>query len=142
MNAEAAPAAPAFAQTEPPQGLWRTTLAGPGRCLTEAFANLERSPQVERVARRPTRDLVSARGTLRPEEGTGYWELTRIRNDLFVLLMDFAYKNPRFEIVPGDGLVQFNFKVSGDMTYAISRPGPLRFNRPGLHVWHQPEGVD
>jgi AraC-like DNA-binding protein len=28
------------------------------------------------------------------------------------------------------------------MTYAISRPGPLRFNRPSLHVWRQPQGID
>jgi len=130
------------AEDAQPQGLWRTILAGPGRSLADAFANLEQSPQVERVLRHPKRDLLSARVTLTPEEGQGYWELTQIRNDLYVILSNFAYKNPRFEFVPGDGLVQFNFKVSGDMTYAISRPGPLRFNRPSLHVWRQPQGID
>jgi AraC-like DNA-binding protein len=125
-----------------PQGLWRTILAGPGRTLADAFANLEQSPQVHRVLRHAKRNLLSARVTLTPEEGEGYWELTQIRNDLYVIVSDFAYKNPRFEIVPGDGLIQFNFKVSGDMTYAITRPGPLRFNRPSLHVWRQPQGID
>lgn len=124
------------------QGLWRTILAGPGRSLADAFANLERAPQVERVSRHTNRDLLSARVTLSPAEGEGYWELTRIRNDLYVILLNFAYKDPRFEIVPGDGLVQFNFKVSGDMTYEISRSGRLRFNRPSLHVWRQPPGVE
>jgi AraC-like DNA-binding protein len=123
------------------QGLWRTTLAGPGRSLADAFANLECSPQVERVLRHPTRDLLSARVSLTPEEGQGYWELTRIRNDLFVILTNFSYKNPRFELVPGDGLVQFNFKVSGDLTYAVSRTESLRFNRPALHIWRQPQGI-
>jgi AraC-like DNA-binding protein len=124
------------------EGLWRTILAGPGRSLADAFANLEQSSQVRRVLRHRQRDLLSARVTLTPEEGEGYWELTRIRNDLYVILSSFAYKNPRFEIVPGDGLPQFNFKVSGDMTYAISVPGQLRFNRPALHIWRQAHGVD
>ncbi len=94
------------------------------------------------MLRHPNRDVLSARVTLSPEEGQGYWELTRIRDDLFIILGNFTYKNPRYEFVPGDGLVQFNFRISGDMTYAISRPGPLRFNRPALHVWRQPQGVD
>src|SRR6185437_7669204 len=40
-----------------------------------------------------------------------------------------------------DGLVQFNFKLSGDMRYGVSDP-PLHFNRPALHVWRQPQGID
>lgn len=124
------------------QGLWRTILAGPGGSLADAFANLESSPQVDHVLRHPTRDLLTARVSLTPEEGQGYWELTRIRNDLYVILTNFSYKNPRFELVPGDGLIQFNFKVSGDLTYEVSRTQPLRFNRPALHIWKQPQGID
>src|SRR5262245_50766525 len=100
------------------QGLYRTTIAGPGRSLPEAFATLEQSPRVQRVLRHPARDVVSARVTLSPDEGRGYWELTRIRNDLYVILANFSYHSARFELVPGDGLIQFNFKLSGDMTYA------------------------
>jgi len=123
-------------------GLYRTIIAGPGRSLAEAFANLEQSPQVSRVLRHAARDLLSARVNLRPEEGSGYWELTRVRNDLYIILCNFVYKDPRFEFVPGDGMVQFNFKLSGDLNYGVSRPGPLRFNRPSLHVWRQPQGID
>jgi AraC-like DNA-binding protein len=86
--------------------------------------------------------LLGARVTLAPEEGKGYWELTRIRNHLFVIVENFAYKNPRVELVPGDGLIQFNFKVSGDLTLAVSRKEPLRFNRPSLLVWSQPTGIN
>src|SRR2546422_4670621 len=118
----------------PQPGLYRAVIAGPGRSLSDAFANLERSRNVSRVLRHEARDLLSARVTLTPEEGSGYFELTRIRNDLYVILSDFIYKDPRFEFVPGDGLVQFNFKLSGDLSYGVSRPGPLRFNRPSLHV--------
>jgi AraC family transcriptional activator of pyochelin receptor len=123
------------------QGLWRRILAGHNGTLAEAFANIDRSPRVDRVLGHPTRDLLTARVCLTPEEGDGYWELTRIRNDLYVIRTDFAYRDSRFELVPGDGLVQFNFRMSGDLTYAVSRAEPLRFNRPSLHVWAQPPGV-
>jgi len=124
------------------QGLYRTILAGPGRSLPEAFASLEQSPEVERLIRHDKRGLLSARVTLKPEEGSGYWELSRIRSDLYVILSNFSYKDPRLELVPGDGLVQFNFKVSGDLTYGVSSLAPLRFMRPSLHVWRQPRGID
>jgi AraC-like DNA-binding protein len=123
-------------------GLFRAILAGPGHALADAFANLERSAQVERLLRHAKRDLMGARVTLTPQEGEGYWELTRIRDDIYVIVENFAYKDPRVEFVPGDGLVQFNFKVSGDMTFAVSRTEPLRFNRPSMLVWSQPIGVD
>jgi AraC-like DNA-binding protein len=123
-------------------GLWRTVLAGPGRTLAEAFANLERSSHVERLARHETRDLVAARVTLTPEEGDGYWELTRIRDDFYVIVTNFQYRDQRVEAVPGDGLIQFNFKLSGDMTLAVGRTEPLRFYHPSLLVWAQAPGME
>lgn len=119
-------------------GLFRTVIAGPGHTLAEAIAHLERAPQVERLVRHAKRDLLGARVSLTPQEGEGYWELTRIRDDLFVIIENFAYRDPRLEFLPGDGLVQFNFKISGDLTIAVSRTEPLRFNRPSLLVWSQP----
>ena len=124
------------------EGLFRTILAGPGQTLADAFANLERAPQVESMTRHPKRRLLGARIPLPPDEGEGYWELTRIRDDIYVVVANFAYKDPRVELVPGDGLVQFNFKISGDMSLAVSRTEPLRWNRPSLLVWAQPTGVD
>jgi AraC-like DNA-binding protein len=124
------------------QGLFRAILAGPGHTLADAFANLEQAPQVERVTRHSKRDLLGARISLAPEEGEGYWELTRIRDELNVVIANFAYKDPRVELVPGDGMVQFNFKISGDMALAVSRTEPLRWNRPSLLLWAQPTGVD
>jgi AraC-like DNA-binding protein len=117
-------------------------LAGPGHTLADAFSNLERAPRVERVSRHSRRNLLGARISLAPEEGEGYWEFTRVRDEVFVVIENFAYKNPRLEFVPGDGLVQFNFRLSGDLTLAVSRTEPLRLNRPALLVWNQPHGFD
>ncbi len=123
-------------------GLFRAAIAGPGHTLGDAFANLEQAPGLERFWRHPTRNLVSARVALPVHEGAGYFELTQINNDLYVVIQNFAYKDPRLELVPGDGLIQFNFKVSGDMTLGVSRKQPLRYNRPSLLIWAQPVGID
>lgn len=123
-------------------GLFRAVLAGPGHTLADAFANLERAPRVERVSRHPRHDLLGARVSLAPEEGEGYWDFTRIRDEIFVVIENFAYRDPRLELVPGDGLIQFNFRLSGDLTLAVSRIEPLRINRPALLVWNQPQGLD
>jgi len=117
-------------------------VAGSGRSLADAFALLDQSPHVDGLLRHPKRDLLTARVALTPEDGQGYWELMRIRDEMFVILMNCAYKEPRLEWVPGDGLVQFNFKLSGDLTYGLTHRKPLRFNRPALHIWKQPRGVD
>ena len=124
------------------QGLFRTVMAGPGHTLADVFANLELAPQLERVLRHTKRGLLSARISLPSEEGEGYWEFTRIRDEIYVVVANFAYKEPRVEFVPGDGMIQFNFKISGDMTLAVSRAYALRWNRPSLLVWAQPKGVD
>ena len=124
------------------KGLFRAVLAGPGHTLADAFANLERTPHVERVWRHAKRDLMGAHIALPSEEGEGYWEFTRIRDEIFVIVENFAYKDPRVELIPGDGLVQFHFRLAGDLTLAVSRAEPLRLNRPSLLVWNQPHGLD
>jgi len=124
------------------KGLFRALLMGPGQTLADAFAKLEHTPRVESVSRHTGRDLLGARVALSAEEGEGYWEFTKIRDDIYVIIENFAYKDPRVELVPGDGLVQFNFRLSGDLTLAVSRTEPLRVNRPSLLVWNQPQGIE
>ena len=123
-------------------GLFRAVLAGPGRTLADAFANLEQAPGVQRLLRHGPRNLLGARIVLTPEEGEGYWDLTQIGDDVYVVVENFAYKDPRVELVPGDGLIQFYFKLSGDLTMGVSRTEPLRLNRPSLLIYNQPTGVD
>jgi AraC-like DNA-binding protein len=123
-------------------GLVRTALAGAGCSLADAFANLERTPEVQQITRHPLRNLIGARLAVKPEEGQGYWDLTQIGDDLYVVVLNFAYKDPRVEILPGDGLIQFYFKLCGDLTMEVSRTEPLRLNRPSLLVYSQPAGLD
>jgi AraC-like DNA-binding protein len=122
-------------------GLIRTVLAGPGHTLAEAFANLAHAPGLQ-VTHHPTRRLLGARMPLSAEEGDGYFDLTQIGADVYVIVADVAYKDPRLESLPGDGLIQFYFKLAGDLTLEVSRTEPLRLNRPSLLVYSQPRGVD
>ena len=57
---------------DPTQGLFRTSLAGPGSTLSDAFAKLEQAERVERIWRHRKRDLFGARITLAKDEGDGY----------------------------------------------------------------------
>jgi len=124
------------------KGLFRALLAGPGHSLADAFANLELAPGLKNLTRHPIRNLLNARVSLTPEEGEGHWDFTRIGDDMFVIILNFVYKDPRVEFVPGDGLIQFNFRLAGDLTLAVSRSEPLHIDRPSLLVWNQERGFD
>lgn len=122
-------------------GLFRTALVGPGRSLADAFDSLERASAVERITRHPTRGSLGGRISLSPEEGEGYWDFTRVRDDLYVIIQDYAYRDPRVEIMGGDGTVQFNFRLSGDLSLGLSNQEPLRLIKPSLFLWTQLPGV-
>ena len=123
-------------------GLFRAFLAGPSGTLADAFANLEHTPGVELIARHERRRLLGARIVFPPQEGAGHWELTRIGDDVYVVVANVSYNSSRRELVPGDGMIQFYFKLSGDLTLAVSQTEPLRLNRPSLLVYFQPVGFD
>jgi AraC-like DNA-binding protein len=125
----------------PGGGLFRGRV-GPGATLADAFAVLEADSSDVAVMRHPGRNLKGARIGLDPADGSGYYDLTRIGSDVFVIVGNFAYKSPRVEFVPGDGLIQFYFKLSGDLTLGVSRAEALRLNRPSLLVYKQPTGID
>jgi hypothetical protein len=133
---------------DPPRGPMSGTCGlirgrvGPGATLADAFAVLEQDSSNVPVMRHAVRNLRGARIDLDPADGSGYYDLTRIGPDVFVIIGNFAYKNPRFELVPGDGRIQFYFKLSGDLTLGVSRTEPLRLNRPSLLVYKQPTGID
>jgi AraC-like DNA-binding protein len=123
-------------------GLIRAVLGGPGATLAEAFASLERGPGAATLSRHRNRELTGARLPLPSNEGEGYCDLTRIGQDVYVIVGNFAYKNPRAELIPGDGMIQFYFKLSGDLTLGVTRAEAMRLNRPSLLVYSQPKGID
>jgi AraC-like DNA-binding protein len=138
-NLECAEPEPA---ADPTAGLFRTALAGPAHTLFDAFAALESRPIVDRSCRHERRDVFSARVPLAPGEGVGYWDLTRIRRDIYVVIENFTYYESRVERLRGDGLIQFYFKLCGEFTVAVTRDQPLRITKPSLLIYYQPAGTE
>lgn len=123
------------------KGLFRSLIAGEGRTLTEAFAYLADRTPFAQVYRHPRRPLLAARIDLAPDEGRGYWNFAQIDNEVYVVSGRLAYHDQRVEFVAGDGLLQFYFTLSGDLTMAVSRTQQFRINRPSLFVYCQPKGL-
>lgn len=125
---------------DPAKGLFRTTLAGQGRTLHDAFASLECTQRIERPVRHAQRDMFGARVTLSSDDGRGYWDFMRSRDDIYAIVENFSFRDPRLETIVDDGVVQFYFELSGDLTVAV--PGAtLRLNQPSLLVYYQPRGT-
>jgi AraC-like DNA-binding protein len=108
-------------------GSFRTILAGPGHSFPEALVNVERVPGVSEVTRHRWRDLTGARIPLRPEEGSGHWDVLRIGNDVFVASGDPADLGKRVELACGEGLVQFHFKLPTELSVDGARTPQERF---------------
>lgn len=108
----------------------------------DVFANLESASHVRNVVRHRGRNLFGARVYLTEEEGDGYWSFTRVRDDMFVIVGDFAYKAPRVERLAGDGLIQFCFNLAGDLTLEFSRSRSLRLAQPSLLIYQHPPDVE
>lgn len=102
---------------------------------------LEHGKSISNVRKHPGRDLFGARVTLGTEDGQGYLDFTRIRDDIFVVIENFSYNDSRFEIAPSDDLVQFYFKLSGDLTMDVSQDKRLHLSRPSLLISHMPQGA-
>ena len=124
------------------EGLFRGRLGGPGATLKEIFTAMDKAPAAASVTRHPARNLIGQRWQLPEADGAGCFELTRIGDDVFVVAIDVSYKDPRLEIIPGDGLIQFYFQLTGDLTLGLGRKEALRLQRPSVLVYNQPTGVN
>lgn len=124
------------------KGFLRTTLAGEGHTLTEAFSKLRESPLVTSVVEHPGRKLLGARMLLDPSEGSGYWDFYQLGNDVYIVLCEFVYNQSHEEGIPGEGLLEFHIKLSGSLSLELSRSAPLQVDGPSLLIWNQPEGYD
>jgi len=123
------------------KGFIRTVLAGRGRSLKEAFANLRVSPHVGWRCEFPERGLFGARIELDKSDGRGCFDFLEIRDSIYVVSENLVFADRRLEFLPGDGLLSFHVRLSGEVNLIIGRSMPLRVTGPSLLVWHQPDGA-
>jgi AraC-like DNA-binding protein len=127
---------------DPSKGLFRTTLAGQGHTFHHAFANLEFDRRVERVVRHSARNMFGARVALEDHDGRGYWDFMRARDDIYVIVENYSFKEPRMERIVDDDILQFYFELSGDLTMTIPGAPSLHLNQPSLLIYHQRRGME
>ena len=126
-------------------GLFRQAAVstGPATTVTNLFANLSSLSEGETIGEHPERHLQGKRIPIERSQGHGTWELYRLDQDLFVVAADCVYDSPRIEVVPGEGLVEFHLRLSGELQ--MSLPGqrsPVTVTAPSLLLLYQPVGVD
>lgn len=124
------------------KGFFRTSLAGRGGSLKEAFAVLRLSQRVTALCELPERGLFGGRIELDRREGEGYCDFLQIGESIYVVAENVVYTDPRLEIVPGDGLLSFHVRLAGGFTICVSRTKPVKVQGPSLLVWHQPTGIE
>ncbi|HVW68121.1 MAG TPA: AraC family transcriptional regulator [Steroidobacteraceae bacterium] len=126
-------------------GLFRQAAVstGPATTVTNLFANLSTLSHGETIGEHPERHLQGKRIPIERSEGHGTWELYRLDQDLFVVAADCVYDSPRVEVVPGEGLVEFHLRLSGELQMSLpGQPTPVTVTGPSLLLMYQPPGVD
>ena len=121
----------------------RSEFAGPGRTVSDVFADLVRSQRSVIVAEDKERQEQAVRLAIEQSEGHGNWELYRLDRELFVATMDIEYDEPRRELIRGDGLVYFYVKLSGRSHLSLpGRASPMIVEGPCLLTLLQAPAVD
>jgi AraC-like DNA-binding protein len=115
----------------------------PAATFANLFADLRRLNRGQIIAEHPERHLQGTRLLIDRTQGIGTWELYRLDTDLFVVAADGVYDTPRFEIVPGEGLVEFHLRLAGVLDLNLPGvPTPVKITGPRLLMLYQPPGID
>jgi AraC-like DNA-binding protein len=113
-----------------------------GNRLEEAFSALENHPNISRLAEHKNRKTIAARINISPEEGKGYWDFIKISDELFVVVANYTYIDPRLEKMAGEGFIEFHIKLTGQLKLSAGRIDPIQVDGPSLLIWNQPQGID
>jgi AraC-like DNA-binding protein len=133
------------AQDDGRLGLFRTAsvCTGPATTVTNLFANLSTLSHGETIGEHPERHLHGKRIPIERSQGHGTWDLYRLDQDFFVVAADCVYDTPRVEVVPGEGLVEFHLRLSGELQMSLpGRSASVAVTGPSLLLMYQPPGVD
>lgn len=105
-------------------------------------AGLAQVAPLAHIERHGPGGVVHAEVSLDPSDGEGYFRLTRIGRELMVIVENYSLIEPRVDLIRDGGLVELDFRLSGDVMRAPSQSRALHINRPGLFVTaHPPDSV-
>lgn len=130
---------PTLPQTQD-AGLFRTRLAGRHARLREAFDVLRGRAQAGEP--RPVRSgLYGERVAVSDDPAEGAWELFSLRDEIFVIVSECCYAQPRAETVLPEGFVEFHFMLKGPVSVEISEIGQVQIGTPNLTAVSQGDDV-
>ena len=127
----------------PRPGLFRSLIGGPGRRLSDVFANLPTHPDSRVIAQSPDRRSFAAHVEISRAAGAGRWDFLQLGAETFVVTGDSLFDHPRAEQTPGEDLVEFHLRLSGTMRLRSAGSAEALLVGPGsLLVWRQPTGLE
>jgi hypothetical protein len=103
-------------------------------------AGLKNIGTVEYVEGGAAGGLVHAEIPVPADAGSGYCALTRIGSGLLVIVDDYSLQKPREEMIQDGGLIQLNFRLSGEVALARVGSGTVHCSGPGLFMAAHPRG--
>ncbi|MGE3597200.1 MAG: helix-turn-helix domain-containing protein [Dehalococcoidia bacterium] len=95
------------------RGLIRTRIAGTNSLLSTMFERIRVPGSTYASVSLPYRQLYGAKIELRDDDGEGYWGAINIADQLFAVINNCRYREPRSEYYQGEGFLEFHFRLSG-----------------------------
>ena len=122
----------------------RSIFSGDAKRLSRTFERIRSDKKLANVVKinEGLNTLYSKRINLDKKDGDGYWEFLQLSEELFVIATDCQYPQTHAETVVGEGLLEFHFKVSGELLMEWDNGRQLSVRGPSLLIWNQPEGHD
>jgi AraC-like DNA-binding protein len=127
------------------RGLFRreALAAGSAETVTNLFAHLKELHRGQLIAEHPERHLQGTSLHIERTEGHGTWELYRLGEEFYVVAGNGTYEQSRVETVPGEGFVEFHFRLSGTLELRLPKVSqPVTVTGPCLLILHQAEGLN
>lgn len=126
-------------------GVARSAIVGDGsRGLMDVFTRIKDLPGASSITLLNRDDHVAgaARFNVCRDGATGFWEFLNLRPGYHMVVTNTVYKEPISDIIPGEGLLEFHFKLSGGLL--LERDGQVvaDVTGPSILIWRQNRGVD
>jgi len=100
------------------------------------------APSESQQLGRPDFTLTRVRYDLPGQTGRGYWELLRLAPDLMVVQASTTYARRMRLVAPGEGYVEFHFRLSGRMCLNEGTSSETDLSQPCLLVQRQAPGCE
>lgn len=111
-------------QTDAPShGLWRREIGRTERTLRNTFAQLAALPGSYSLIADPKHGLFAAQADINPAQGDGYWRFFSISDQIFCVITECSYNQPRVETVRDEGFVEFHFLLEGPVNLSYPKTG-------------------